>query len=163
MIAPPVIATLLAACVAIEPSPRFDRDVALLGRSDRFDAAESFPASALVTVVAKLGSSPRAAANSFSVSMAPGAASISVPMAAATKAVVAICVVFVPAVAVGAVGDPVSAGDARGAFASSAVWSPVTCAIEWLWPYYTTLLILAGISSQGETAAVGSDLRSLRI
>ena len=63
MIAPPVIATLLAACVAIEPSPRFDRDVALLGRSDRFDAAESLPASAFVTVVAKFGSSPSAAAN----------------------------------------------------------------------------------------------------
>jgi hypothetical protein len=37
------------------------------------------------------------------------------PALARTKAVVAICVVFVPAVAVGAVGVPVSAGDASGA------------------------------------------------
>ena len=35
--------------------------------------------------------------------------------AVVTKAVVAICVVFVPAVAVGAVGVPVKAGLARGA------------------------------------------------
>jgi hypothetical protein len=34
---------------------------------------------------------------------------------ARTKAVVAICVVFVPSVAVGAVGVPVSAGEAKGA------------------------------------------------
>ena len=34
---------------------------------------------------------------------------------AVTKAVLAICVVLVPAVAVGAVGVPVNAGDARGA------------------------------------------------
>jgi hypothetical protein len=30
-------------------------------------------------------------------------------------------------------------------------------------PYYTTLLILVGISNQGETAAIGSDLSSFRI
>ena len=35
--------------------------------------------------------------------------------ALATKAVVAICVVFVPAVAVGAVGVPVNVGEAKGA------------------------------------------------
>jgi hypothetical protein len=29
--------------------------------------------------------------------------------------------------------------------------------------YYTTLLILVGISNQGETAAIGSDLSSFRI
>lgn len=38
-----------------------------------------------------------------------------------TKAVVAICVVLVPAEAVGAVGVPVSAGDARGALSASNV------------------------------------------
>jgi hypothetical protein len=38
-----------------------------------------------------------------------------------TKAVVAICVVFVPADAVGAAGVPVKVGDARGAFVPSCV------------------------------------------
>ena len=43
------------------------------------------------------------------------------PLALAiTKAVVAICVVFVAGAAVGAVGVPVSAGEARGALASRA-------------------------------------------
>jgi hypothetical protein len=36
-------------------------------------------------------------------------------------------------------------------------------AIRCLFPYYTTLLILVGISNQGETAAIGSDLSSFRI
>jgi len=49
---------------------------------------------------------------------------------AITKAVVAICVVFVAAAAVGAVGVPVRAGEARGALASSAVCSPEVLAIE---------------------------------
>jgi hypothetical protein len=44
-----------------------------------------------------------------------------VGMAAVTKAVVAIWVVFVPAVAVGAVGVPVNAGEARFALRLSAV------------------------------------------
>jgi len=48
-----------------------------------------------------------------------------------TKAVVAIWVVFVPDVGVGAVGAPLSAGDARGAFSLSAVCNPVTSAITW--------------------------------
>ena len=43
-----------------------------------------------------------------------------------TKAVVAICVVFVPAVAVGAVGVPVSAGETSGAFADKSVVRFVT-------------------------------------
>ena len=51
-------------------------------------------------------------------SRAPGAPSIMLLTAVDTKAVVATCVVFVPAVAVGAVGVPVSAGDSRGALAS---------------------------------------------
>ena len=33
----------------------------------------------------------------------------------------------------------------------------------WWRAYYTTLLILVGISNQGETAAIGSDLSSFRI
>jgi hypothetical protein len=40
---------------------------------------------------------------------------LEMPELANAKAVVAIWVVFVPTVAVGAVGTPVSAGDARGA------------------------------------------------
>lgn len=44
------------------------------------------------------------------------------PAFARTKAVVAIWVVFVPTAAVGAVGVPVSAGDAVLAFALSCVW-----------------------------------------
>ena len=51
---------------------------------------------------------------------------MSAPMAAATKAVLAICVVFVPAVAVGAVGVPVNAGEARAALALSAACKLVT-------------------------------------
>jgi hypothetical protein len=43
----------------------------------------------------------------------------------ATKAVEAICVVLVPAAAVGAVGVPVSAGEAKLALRSSAVWVAV--------------------------------------
>jgi hypothetical protein len=46
-------------------------------------------------------------------------------IAAVTKAVVASWVVLVPAVAVGAVGVPVRAGEASGAFRSSAVWRSV--------------------------------------
>lgn len=44
------------------------------------------------------------------------------PALANTKAVVASWVVLVPLEAVGAVGTPVSAGDASAAFASSCVW-----------------------------------------
>ena len=43
------------------------------------------------------------------------------PALARTKAVVASCVVFVASAAVGAVGVPVSAGEARAALASRAV------------------------------------------
>jgi hypothetical protein len=47
----------------------------------------------------------------------------SLAISALTKAVVAICVVLVVTAAVGAVGVPVKAGDARGAFALSWVWT----------------------------------------
>ena len=43
------------------------------------------------------------------------------------------------------------------------VLSYALMAILWHRPYYTTPLILVGISNQGETAAVGSDLSSFRI
>lgn len=53
--------------------------------------------------------------------------------AAVTNAVVAICVLLVPAVAVGAVGAPVSAGEANGALPSSAGCNPVTSSMAWGW------------------------------
>ena len=83
--------------------------------SDTFVTLSCLLPRAVVTVDAKLASSLIAAASSFSVSRAPGAESIRLLTAVDTKAVVATCVVFVPAVAVGAVGVPVSAGEARGA------------------------------------------------
>ena len=70
-----------------------------------------------------------AAANSFNVSKAPGALSIKLSTAVFTKAVVANCVVLVPAVAVGATGAPVNVGPAKGAFKSKAVCNPVVLAI----------------------------------
>ena len=45
------------------------------------------------------------------------------PTVFATNSVVAICVVLVPVVAVGAVGVPVSAGDANGALVVSLGWT----------------------------------------
>ena len=60
-------------------------------------------------VEAKLLSSPNAAANSFKVSRVPGAESIRPDIAVCTKAVVAICDVFVELLAVGAVGMPSNA------------------------------------------------------
>jgi len=51
-------------------------------------------------------------------------------IAEVTNAVVAICVVLVPEVAVGARGIPVSVGDAKGAFASKAVCKPLVLAID---------------------------------
>jgi len=67
-------------------------------------------------VVEKLASFPKAAANSFSVSSADGALATKLLTAVETNAVVAICVVFVPAVAVGASGVPVNVGDAFAAY-----------------------------------------------
>ncbi len=52
----------------------------------KVDEAVSFVASALVTVVEKLASSPRAAANSFNVSSVAGAESTKSAMAVATVA-----------------------------------------------------------------------------
>ena len=63
----------------------------------------------------KLASSPRAAASSLRVFRAAGEESTRFDTAVVTKAVVATCVVFVAAAAVGAVGVPVNAGEAKGA------------------------------------------------
>ena len=65
---------------------------------------------AAVTVLAKLASSPRAAASSSRVSSVPGAELIKLATSVLTYWVVAICVVLVPAAAVGAVGVPVNVG-----------------------------------------------------
>ena len=65
-----------------------------------------------VTFVAKLPELSRADANSLNVSNAPGAPFTKLDTAVETKAVVAICVVFVPLVAVGAIGVPVRDGEA---------------------------------------------------
>ena len=75
----------------------------------------------MLTEVAKFASSPNAAANSFKVFNVSGAESTIPATAESTYAVVAICVLFVPDVAVGAVGVPVRDGDASGAFAFKAV------------------------------------------
>ena len=64
----------------------------------------------VVMVVEKFASSPKAAASSFNVFKVVGAESTKVETAFWTKAVVAICVVFVLVDAVGAVGVPVKAG-----------------------------------------------------
>ena len=85
------------------------------------EARGALAASAFVTVVENDASFPRAVANSFRVSSAPGAEATRFETAVPTNAVVAIWVVEVPAVAVGAVGVPVKSGEASGAFASSAV------------------------------------------
>ena len=76
----------------------------------------NLPAILSVTVVLKFASSPRAAANSFNVFNVPGAESTKFDTAVLTKAVVAILVVLLPAVCVGAVGLPVSAGLANVAY-----------------------------------------------
>jgi len=78
-------------------------------------------ARALLIVVLKFGSLLIAAAISFNVSNVLGAPLISVVIAALTKAVFAICVLFVPCEAVGAVGVPVNAGLAKGALRASAL------------------------------------------
>jgi hypothetical protein len=75
----------------------------------------------LVTVVENEASLPRAAANSLSVSRVDGAEATRLDTAVPTNAVVATCVVLVPAVAVGAAGTPVNVGDAIGAYVLAAV------------------------------------------
>ena len=67
-------------------------------------------------VVEKLASLPNAAANSFNVSNAAGALATKFEISVLTNCVVASWVVFVPLVAVGAVGVPVSAADDNGAY-----------------------------------------------
>ena len=66
----------------------------------------AFKLMVFVIVVLKFASFPNATANSFNVSNAPGAALIKFVTALLTNCVVAICTVFVPFDAVGAVGIP---------------------------------------------------------
>ena len=75
----------------------------------------------VVSVVDRFASFPRAVAISPSVSNVDPALLTSAATSPRTYAVVATCVVFVPTVAVGAVGVPVSAGEANAALRSSAV------------------------------------------
>ena len=70
-------------------------------------ARGSFVAILLVTVVENEASSPNAAASSFKVSKELGAESTRFANSVRTNAVVASCVVFVAAEAVGAAGVPV--------------------------------------------------------
>ena len=83
-------------------------------------ASGSLVAIEFVTVVLKLASSPKAAASSFNVFSAPGAESTMLAIPVVTKAVVASCVVLVPADAVGAAGVPVKVGPAIFAFKAKA-------------------------------------------
>jgi hypothetical protein len=89
------------------------------------EAVGAFVPILVVIVVAKLGSSPRAAASSLRVFNVAGEESIKLLTAVLTKSVVAIRVLELPAVGVGAVGDPVSAGEARGALVAIAVLAVV--------------------------------------
>ena len=82
-------------------------------------ASGAFSAKLLTIVVVKFASLLSAVANSFRVSRAPGADATRSATADATNAVVAICVVFVPLAAVGALGVPVRRGLASGAFKST--------------------------------------------
>ena len=70
----------------------------------------------VVTVEAKLGSLPRAVANSFKVSRVSALPFIKFPIAVFTNSVVAICVVFVVLTGVGAIGIPLKLGEINGAF-----------------------------------------------
>ena len=74
-----------------------------------------------VSVVLKFASFPRAVAISPRVSSVEPAPFTSAATSARTNSVVAICVVLVAAAAVGAVGTPVSAGEASGALRLRAV------------------------------------------
>jgi hypothetical protein len=103
----------------------------------------------VVTSAAKFSSSASAAANSFSVLSISGAPSTKPFIFSWTNAVVAIWVVFVVPVAVGAVGTPVSAGEAKGAL-SARLFAVVVknyaiqhFAIIWEWP--TFFLIYFGL------------------
>jgi len=83
-------------------------------------ASGAFSAKLLTIVVLKFASLLSAVASSFRVSRAPGEDATRSATADATNAVVAICVVFVPLAAVGALGVPVRDGFASGAFKSKA-------------------------------------------
>jgi hypothetical protein len=83
-------------------------------------AFANFPPRLVVTVVENEASLPRAVASSLRVFSASGALATKFETAVPTKAVVAIWVLFVPAVAVGASGTPVSDGEASAAYVLAA-------------------------------------------
>jgi len=94
--ASPEASNAVPGCVAADPSPRFVLAAAALARSERLLAFWAASASAVSARVTSAATAP------------------------VVNAVVATWVVDVSAVAVGAVGDPVSAGDASGASTASA-------------------------------------------
>jgi hypothetical protein len=69
-----------------------------------------------VKVGLAVGAAPLTSATASVTAPVRPATEVTAPALASTKAVVATCVVFVPLAAVGAVGTPVRAGDARGAY-----------------------------------------------
>lgn len=80
----------------------------------------------LVTVVAKFASSPSARGRFVErIGAPPGEPSMSAAIAAATSPVVAICVLFLPAIAVGAVGVP------TGTFRARTASNPVISEAGW--------------------------------
>jgi hypothetical protein len=85
------------------------------------EAIVAFVPIRLVMVVEKLGSSPKAVANSFRVSSVEADPLIKFAISVLTKAVDANWVLLVDAIAVGAKGVPVKVGDAKSAFKPNAV------------------------------------------
>ena len=88
----------------------------VVARADSLDKLLVIVPICVLIVVAKLLSSPNAADNSFNVSNAVGALSNISPMRVCTNAVVAIWVLSVVLLAVGAVGIPINAGVSIPAF-----------------------------------------------
>jgi hypothetical protein len=87
---PPVMLTLLAACVAIVPRPRFVLAVDALTRSLKLLAFASLPPMLFVIVVENEASFPRAWASSAKVFRASGEDATKFDTAVPTNAVVAI-------------------------------------------------------------------------
>jgi len=107
---------VVASCVVLVPTDA----VGAVGVPVRAgEAVGALVAMLVLTVVAKEGSSPNAAANSLRVFKAAGDESTKLLTAVPTKDVVATRVLLLPADCVGAVGLPVSAGEARGALVAT--------------------------------------------
>ena len=117
----------IASSKAIAPSPRLALAVSAFDRSDRLAFLASFSPTKAVIVVAKLGSSPNAAAISLRVSRASGELSISVAITDLTNAVLAVFVLLSVSACVGTVGLPVKAGLSIGAFAFQKAFFRIGC------------------------------------